>query len=500
MYQIVLHSARFFTGTVLSGTVLSGAVLFGAVRFRALRFFVILVVLSATFASCSRNSSNRVDSNANSGKITISVVDPGNVLSHQLRNPEVIKREGVEALPVADQTQLNSDEITIDNFFSHPAHQGPVNSLVVTRDGGQAYSGGVDGRLIVSRLVGAARADADSSKGRDWRGDSYVTTEVLLESSRPILSLALSPDEKTLAIAQYSRVTLFEIPNRRITSSLTRVKGRIGALAWDPRGELVAMGNPAGDVMAWRVRGGSYAGSDNLKAVEHYQGGVSPVIGISFHPSGRVFFTAERAGAVSVWRLLRTESALGLRDQQALADKEPVSKERQRFASLGEEIEELWLDPTGQTLFVTTVSGLAYQWKIRGLVQQPGLRVGKDAAVSLTGLTVNSVGSSRRSRIVVTAQRDQRLRFWCATNSWLVQLAQVSRAELAARNGRVVVEGHIAETMRLTEPLSQVRAGIDSPLLWAAQKTGSLMLFNADILANLPPWSSRVTKCEDNPA
>ncbi len=421
---------------------------------------------------------------------------------------------------------------------------------MTSQNGRSVFSGGMDGKVFITSIS----IKPGSSQ------EYTIFAEELLSAAKPILAMALSPDERMLAVAQPSMVVVLDLRTRLFLYKMTRIDGRVTALAWDPQGQILAIGRASGDVLAWNILSGSAAGEDSREALEVYSSGTSPIVGIAFHPSSRVFFAAESSGTISIWRLMRTEVEMGLRDSWAVVDQLRTTTKRKAFARVRSQIKDIWLDHEGTVIFVAAADGSIFRWKVRGLALREPLRIGEDAVFSISGVDLSSK-SGVSTPILVSADRSQRLRFWCAINSFesltsaitgvdmldstvapaatdddtlavgslnddgfntetLTELAEQQASELAsiaAESNSFVAQGNlairapretqdealvrrlglIAQSEILKTPASMVRIGEKQPFLWASQKTGSLVVFDFRLLlSRSADWSDRINSCE----
>jgi len=388
------------------------------------------------------------------------------VVTQQTQTPAIVVREGDSGV------SAEKDEIPIKNFHFHSAHQGEITNIVVTPDGMKAFSAGSDGKIISSSIQGAGKKLSGRQLNRtrlvSGKNQISVQTEVLFTSDKPVLALGLSPDERRLAVGQYSMVTVVDVSNRVINNMLTLVKGRVVALQWDPTGKLLAVGRADGSVYIWNLGDSSFSGKDNVNALEHYHGGVSAIAGLAFHPSGRALFVAEHRGTVTMWRLLRAEKEMGLRDENAVIDEGFEGKTQNAFATLPTGLNDLWFPRDGSLLFAGGDDGNVYHWKVRGLIQSTPFSAGKGSILSIAGVQLKSREKQREANLkiqpilLVTAQRGQKIKFWCSSDSG--SFVQIAHAPV------------------LTDPVKLVRFGSNSNILWVALKTGSIVTFNASKL------------------
>ncbi len=492
---------------------------------RVLVTAILMVSLIASLSGCAEfkppfggtaSEAPAAHNSANNPKITISPKSPGSEEAFLLV-PPAIAGSGFGSREDSDVGAADINEALTLNpaqFGGFQAHHGEIHALVVEKDGRGAFSGGDDGLVRYSRLQGKS-----------------IESEVLLESSKPILALSLSPDGKKLAVSQFSLVIIYDIPSRKITNYLTRVEGRITALAWDPLEKLLALGLAEGDVFVWNLVDGPDAGEDSRKALEFYNGANTAIVGLMFHPSARALFVAERRGAISLWRLLRTEREMGLRDDSTVIDKERRAGKRTVFADLQTRIEDTWLDSEHGYIYAAVANGTVYRWKVRGLILKDQIVVGRDSVVGVAGVPFQIDREKKELQLLATAGRGQRLKLWCSFNpssdvhsssaqapavsseeaipSLIEQLpviSEIEQAPIVQKLAGAINEGEsgsgqitgalVSQSELLSVAVNIVRSGSGSPILWMAQKTGNLMTFDPSYLKDLAVWRSRAMRCQ----
>lgn len=414
-----------------------------------------------------------------------------------------------EAAGAASSNQVaeSPSEIPLSRFSSYRPHRGGINALAVAPNGLAAFTGGQDGEVVISRLVEA------SAKNKGLRlEDAGITLEreVLLSTDKPVWALGISPDERKLAVGQYSSVIVIDLEKRAVEAQLTKLKGRIVSLEWDPSGELLALGRADGGLYVWNVSNSRSAGEDSMEAVEEYPGAISPLVVIKFHPRGRSFFAAELDGRVVMWRLLRTDRSLGLWDDKAVVDQVRKGRYFRNLGSVVGRITSMWLEADGSELWVASTSGHIYRWKTRGLLYSGSFAVAKGGAFGILGVpaiaSLDGVGgSAKKARVLITSGRDQRIQFWCKayltereelpgervvieSTGYSTSTAQgpASHADIpaSAEGGSLLrPRSLLAESARFEYPISILSRGERSGVLWAVQKTGNLLLFDMNSLA-----------------
>ena len=436
------------------------------------------------FVGCAVPSSitGKAPFSTRSGGLSIEPVVQKKTVVHPVTHPVPARLGGAEGSSMS--------EIPPEHFLVARVHEGQINALAVTKDGRRAFSGGQDGKVVMSTLLETRGVPHASVQGyvpaADFRPPAeLIQSETILEGSKPILALTLSPDETQLLIAQYSSVAVYDFRSRQITRMLTKVKGRILAVDWDPRGELAALGRANGDVFVWNLSDEPSVHDDSFDALELYEGGSSPIVSLLFYSSGRALCVAERGGEVVIWRLLRTESELGLRDEKAKRDEARLGRLRKNIGTVGGEVEDLWLDRDGKILFAAAADGNVYRAKIRGLMPYEPITAETSVVFSIQGLDVPD-GPGRYVRLLATSGKEQRIKFWC------------QHPEKAAnRNPNGEKRVFVAQSVLLRTPATIMRSGRSSTILWAGEKTGNLLVFDANLLAASPSWMVRSEQCKD---
>lgn len=486
---------------------------------KAVKWLIPTLVLSGCFFLPDYMIAKPIDQKV---KLALQATVSGGKVLHPAKHPE-----GGEQ---SEQSKIKKgifDEVELSKFVTFPAHEGAINSLVVSRDGLHAFSGGQDGKVVYSSIIRSRSASASS------KASFSIETQVLMTGDKPVLAIALSHDEQKIAVAQFSSIAIYDRQSRKIERRLTRVKGRILSLAWDPRDELLAFGRANGEVFIWNIKKGRGAGFDNIDALETYNVGNAPIVSLAFHPSGRAFIAGARNGALIFWQLLRTASELGLRDPNAKTDEENVGRMKAGFGTVSSGIGDMWLTNDASGLFVAARDGTIHRWKIRGLKRKEPMIVGSDSVFSLRGLEVPGFGGSYKPYdLLVTSGRGQRLKFWCqepgdsellkahsAGASQVLVVDEggapvnppvapplgvspeaVSAATAAAERERLrrkdIPDWFIGQTKLLRNPLTLLRGGERAPLLWAAEKTGNLLAFDADTLLKRDSWLKRAQFCK----
>lgn len=331
--------------------------------------------------------------------------------------------------------------IPLNAFRAIPIHQGEIHDLVVFSDGHGVITGGADGNVMMTSVLNLGSP----------RTLMELETKKILNSQRPVLSLAISRTNRYLAVAWFSYLVVYDFKENGVIAEFTRLNGRITSLVFDPREELLLLGLASGDVYGWDFG----RKNDTLEDIESYLAATSPILRLAFHPAARSFFAMETNGNIALWRLLRTEQEIGLRDENSSLDLLRLGKTRQEFGNVaGVKFTDFDLSAKQGKVYVSCDDGKIRGWKIRGLVPESPIDASKDALTSLTFANIRGKGEPRE--VLVSTGREQRVKFWCGNGHFLAQ------SEL------------------LKDPISLVRSNENSRVLWGVQKTGNLVFVDLD--------------------
>jgi WD40 repeat protein len=397
-------------------------------------------------------------------------------------------------------------DIPSDFYYGYQAHSDVIHALVVTSDGANAFSASADGKVVQSSLGDTVQSEKDTRKN----GKARIDSRVLYQSDKPVLSLALSPDDRYLAMGQIGSVAILDLQTQKFIKVFTRIVGRVTALAWDPRQEVLLIGLANGDVFGWNLVKGKSAGTNSLDALETYSGGISPIVALIFHPTGRSFFAIEREGIVSFWRLGRTTKELGLRQEDSIVDQaKPVNYRQAARAEplIAVTFEDAFLSTDGQFLFVAANNGVLYQWKIRGFRVINRIQADNSAVFGVSGSNIDKL---KNKHFLVSSGRSGGLKFWCLSVSKeetaaipegvIEELGSKDESTLEIETASPVSHAFelqpVADTQLFSSPVGLLRFGPGSAVLWGAQKTGNLLVFYVNSLKDLPNVMAKINSCK----
>ena len=503
--------------------------------FAPITFAALYLCLLSNLTACTRAAGIPIFIPA-PNPIPIEVIAQPEPRSHPLVHPLIADSSasaGEDSGALSAELAGDSARIPPDDILTVDVHSGDINTLVTAHSGNRVYSGGNDGLVVQTSLIGDSRTTDAGDFGA-------IETSILLRGSKPIQALAIDPKGKVLAVSQYGSVVVYDFETREIVARLTRLDGRVTALSWDSRGELLALGRADGGLFVWNVFRGPRAGEDTLDAVERYNGATSPIERINFHPAARIFFALEKKGIVGVWRLARTEFEMGLRDTDRDLNQPQPGIRRWTFIQLPAPIEDFGSTGDGKYLHLILADGKVIQWKIRGLKAVGIVGAGEVNSYQLAEISLRNP-ANQPLKLLATTGRTETLSIWCqnlasakgpsrintdngdqpvpgesdgendlggmdavsnspnlaeVVNEFTDVSAGVQAAEPLAAD--ITAYSPIMRSTPLRQPLKAIDApAVGSTLLWASQKTGNLLVFKLNSLFSAAAGQRYRQQCKD---
>lgn len=329
-------------------------------------------------------------------------------------DPERSALLALQALNEADsleaQNALHQAIPELHILIDNPAHEGGVPDV--------AYS--PDGRLIATTGAGGIVKVWDAYTGElmftlDEGADEFGT------------NLAFSPDGNTLAVALYTRVSLWDIHTREIKS---RLSGQsvgtmigynlgVGQIGFSPDGQLLAVANMDGVSKVWELSTQSEVLSLGVE-------GMQPPKAIAYSPDGKLLATGGDEGIVWVWDASSGAEIFTL-SLGGIIHSVAISPDGKRLAAASEDGSiKVWDTATGEeTISLPRLSGM---YDIAFLADGSFATAGQDGTVrvwdavsgqqllALAGptSTVISVAGSPDGKRIASGAYDGSLRIWDA--------------------------------------------------------------------------------------
>jgi WD40 repeat protein len=199
-----------------------------------------------------------------------------------------------------------------------------------------ALAGCTDGAAPIS-----TKSPTDEPPGRDEKRDPKEP--IVLPHSNSVVSVAFTPDGKTLVASDNDSVRLWEAATWKEKAPLKNGKSGAKPVAVSLDGKLIAAGNWDKTVRLWD----SASGAEVATLVGH----VGPVLTVAFSPDGSLLATGGRSepwggtAQVKLWDLrTRTESA--------------------SIPGVADSVGKLAFSPDGKTLAVCDVRGGLVLWDV----------------------------------------------------------------------------------------------------------------------------------------
>jgi WD40 repeat protein/transcriptional regulator with XRE-family HTH domain len=241
---------------------------------------------------------------------------------------------------------------------------------------------------------------AGSRRGevRVWREAGQILHLVWQAHTTNVITLAFSPDERTLASASFDgSITLWDVESRALLWSGLHTKG-INWLAFAPDGGLLASGSNDASVRLWDPLSGR-----QLETLSH----PSSVFAVSWSPDGHLLASGGSDGHIRMWEIQKTQSATCV----------------QTLSGHSNWVRGLAFAPDGSRLASASWDGSITLWEAR---EEESPRVGQ----TLTGHTerVHCVAWSPDGHTLASGGFDHTIRLW----------------DTEEGSTRVVLQGHSA--------------------------------------------------------
>ncbi len=209
--------------------------------------------------------------------------------------PKVAPRKSVQALAFSPKANLLAvaraadvelrSPVTRQIVRTLPAHQGNVNDLVFTADGGQLFA--------------AAGAPGKAGEVRLWDVADGKLLHTFTGHTDAIYTIALSPDGKTFATGSYDqKIILWDLLARKPLRTLEGHNGAVFGLAFRKDGKVLASASADRTIKLWNVADGVRLDTrpESLKEQQ----------ALAFTPDGQRLFSAGVDNRIRIWRISPT--------------------------------------------------------------------------------------------------------------------------------------------------------------------------------------------------
>ncbi|MCB0333471.1 MAG: hypothetical protein KDD55_08215 [Bdellovibrionales bacterium] len=230
----------------------------------------------------------------------------------------------------------------------------------------------------------------------------------LYSLSTPGDSYALSADQRLLAVAQGTTVSLHSLPEHRPLEVFHRLPTRVNALAFHPFGGSVLIAGVDGKVYRWKYLEDDTVlnPSERNKPFERYLGHSTVVSSMAFHPHGRFFLSGDWKGRLRAWLLYDSDLFEGEYDENIFEGKFFSEGASYRVAprSDTDRIDFIQFSHDGNFFVLGTGSGNIELWSLRGFKRQ--------AVVQAYRGVIKALAYNSTTGQVITYGRNGFLKVW----------------------------------------------------------------------------------------
>ncbi|MDR2338244.1 MAG: hypothetical protein LBE20_06350 [Deltaproteobacteria bacterium] len=365
-----------------------------------------------------------------------------------------------------------------NNFFSFAVHNSDITSIAVRKDGKGAWTADSQGQIFYSEIT-------DNLK---------LKSSLLLINNSSINLLAISPDEKFLAIAGPSTIALFNLKEKKVVAELSQISGRITALNWSVTGNYLVVGQ-VGSIVVWEIfKGATFVANEtsNINSIETYKEGISPITDIYFYPNSRIYFATDQTGHLIARRLLKTENDMGL---WGSSEKNMPQYINTKHVNLNTKtpIANLYFDELKDELITSHTNGLVIWWKIKGLIPVRLLHFEDKFVKKLEILSCPNKQNKISKHHYVTSSNDNIIRFWNINSFNTAEITPTIRNKIPAgivfdKNLQTINRESALELQSpaFDDPVENIKSVWGSQYLWIIQKNGEITIFSCEPQSTSP--------------
>ncbi len=196
------------------------------------------------------------------------------------------------------------------------AHQGSVDSILISPDGKTLTSCGSDYKINL------------------WNLKTLEFSRFFVGHNSSVLSLAVSSDSKVLISGALDGIRLSDLKQQRPLATLVRFDHLIYTLAMSPDGQTLASSDNKGVVKLWNLQTGKLIRQLNA----HYQ----VVTGLAFTPDGVTLVSSSRDKTIKIWNVSNGQAVKTLTGHQDWVNAIAINLHDKTLASAGKDGIKLW--------------------------------------------------------------------------------------------------------------------------------------------------------------
>lgn len=218
------------------------------------------------------------------------------------------------------------------------AHRMSVMALLFSQDGSTLASVGDDGGVNLWKWKSG---NFDSAMG------SYTRT--FLEHTSNLLSLAMTPDSRTLITGGLDGIRVWDLRTQRPLYNMVRFDNQTYSLAVNPNGDILASGHKFGSIKLWSLSTGTALGR-----IPAHTRPANPVSALAFTPDGLTLVSGSYDRTIQIRDLRAGRLEYILRGHTGRIQSIAINPDGETLASASRDGVRLWNLRTGELLALLT--------------------------------------------------------------------------------------------------------------------------------------------------
>ena len=192
------------------------------------------------------------------------------------------------------------------------------------------------------------------------RNRSAVIPHQLAQLGGSPSSLALAPNRGLIAFSEGTKIRVLDLSSGEVIGRTERILTQIGSMRFSNDESRIILGGLDGRVYEWEFKG---------NRISKYQGHAAAVSAVAYHPSERVFFSADWNGSIIAWlRYVEDDTLDPLRVPLAgtvdIERGQRIIKDTKKGS-----VERMLVTPDGAYVILGLKDGTLQVWRVRGLTK-----------------------------------------------------------------------------------------------------------------------------------